>query len=405
MNGTSQRKPADRRGFLTQAGRIAALALGWRLEGAADEDSDPAAKVGEPSIREYLQGILPARDDVDAWLAGKAFPFSKYDPQLGYLHVDRDFREGQDGAVCSYRYDRAGARRMIMHADRPCRINSYGNSFTSCEQVSDGETWQEKLASHLGEPVRNFGIGGYSVYQAWLRLQREERRVPVRYVIFNIFDDDHARNLLGWQRFKFGVNSKSINPTVPHVLVDLEAGRLTERPNPCENAERLYELCDIDKAFGLFRDDFYLHNQLARAALRAAGDDVPATDYDDQRLMRHGIFATLQIIQRVEQFARQAGKQVLYVLSYGAYTIKQYLDAGTRFDQALVDYLKTAGLPFVDLMQAHANEARRFKGTADEALARYFIGHYNPLGNHFCAFAMKDALVSMLDPKPPAYAP
>ena len=95
---------------------------------------------------------------------------------------------------------------------------------------------------------------------------------------------------------------------------------------------------------------------------------------------------------------------MLYVLSYGAYTIKQFIEKGARFDQALVDYLNKAQLPYVDLMQAHAADAARFKGTPEEALSRYFIGHYNPLGNHFCAFAMKDALVRLLDPKPPAYA-
>ena len=35
---------------------------------------------------------------------------------------------------------------------------------------------------------------------------------------------------------------------------------------------------------------------------------------------------------------------------------------------------------------------------------RYYIGHYNPQGNVFCAFAMRNKLVSMLDPKPAAYA-
>ena len=34
---------------------------------------------------------------------------------------------------------------------------------------------------------------------------------------------------------------------------------------------------------------------------------------------------------------------------------------------------------------------------------RYFIGHYNPLGNHMCAFAIKDKLVEMLEPKPIPY--
>jgi hypothetical protein len=51
-----------------------------------------------------------------------------------------------------------------MYADKKCRINTYGDSFTQCHQVSDGETWQEYLAAHLGEPVRNFGMGGYGAY-------------------------------------------------------------------------------------------------------------------------------------------------------------------------------------------------------------------------------------------------
>ena len=27
----------------------------------------------------------------------------------------------------------------------------------------DGKTWQEYLAAHLGEPLRNFGVGGFGV--------------------------------------------------------------------------------------------------------------------------------------------------------------------------------------------------------------------------------------------------
>jgi hypothetical protein len=60
----------------------------------------------------------------------------------------------------------------------------------------------------------------------------------------------------------------------------------------------------------------------------------------------------------------------------------------------------------IDLFDAHVADAAQFQGMLEEALSRYFVGrngHYNPLGNHFCAFAMKDALVKLLDPKPPAY--
>src|SRR5262249_2208542 len=167
----------------------------------------------------------------------------------------------------------------IAYADKPCRINTYGDSFTSCEQVSDGETWQEILAAHLGEPVRNFGIGGYCVYQAYLRMKREEQRAPARYTILNIFDDDHYRNLLRWQRLRFGINRKSTNPPVPSVRVDPDAGTVVERPNPCPAAEALYQLCDLVTAVRIFQDDYLLDRYVLRELQREQGKaKVPKSD-------------------------------------------------------------------------------------------------------------------------------
>jgi hypothetical protein len=36
-------------------------------------------------------------------------------------------------------------------------------------------------------------------------------------------------------------------------------------------------------------------------------------------------------------------------------------------------------------------------------LTRYFIGHYNPSGNFFCAHAVRDKVVEFPDPKPDPY--
>ena len=111
-----------------------------------------------------------------------------------------------------------------------------------------------------------FGIGAYSVYQAYLRMVREEKKAPAKYVIFNVFHDDHIRNLHGWQRFKFGVNRKSPSPTVPHLKVDLDKQTVADRPNPCPTEKSVYDLCDLDRVYALFRDDFYLQNRLMRIA-------------------------------------------------------------------------------------------------------------------------------------------
>jgi hypothetical protein len=215
-----------------------------------------------------------------------------------------------------------------------------------------------------------------------------------------------VRNLHGWQRFKFGVNRKSPSPTVPHLVVDLDKRTVAERPNPCPTEQSVYDLCDLDRAYALFRDDFYMRNRMRRDARKVRGEPVPATDYEDERLLRRGIFASIRVLDRVNEFARKNDRVVLYVLSYSARSIAQFIHKGVRLDQALVDYLREAKLPYVDLLLAHAADAARFKGTPEEALSRYFVGrngHYNPLGNHFCAFAMKDTLVRLLDPRPPAY--
>ncbi|MEE3364875.1 MAG: hypothetical protein VX304_04455, partial [Planctomycetota bacterium] len=61
--------------------------------------------------------------------------------------------------------------------------------------------------------------------------------------------------------------------------------------------------------------------------------------------------------------------------------------------------------PYVDLLAAHAHDRKQFKTAAADCLWRFFVGHYNPLGNHFCAFAMVDSLARMLDPSPASHRP
>jgi hypothetical protein len=401
LDDSAAKRQMDRRAWMASSTTGLALAILTSKTVEAME-AEPARL--EECKRELVRRLLYSGQDLDDWLAAKGFPFSKYDPELGYLHIDRDFKEGVDGSICQYRYDASGARRMSHHADQPCRINTYGNSFTSCEQVSDGETWQEVLAAHLGEPVRNFGIGGYSVYQAYLRMLREEQRTPAQYIVLNIFDDDHFRNLHGWQRPRFRVNRKSTNPPVPHVRVDPDAGTFVERPNPCPTAESLYQLCDFDSAWKIFADDYAVNRFARREALRQQGAaDVPANDFDDADCTRRGLFATMRIVEMIEAFAARQHRRVLYVLSYGTDRVKRFINEQARFDQPLIAFLDSHKLPYVDLLAAHKADYAQFAPDMGAYLKRYYIGHYNPLGNFFCAFAIKDRLARTLDPSAPAY--
>ena len=355
--------------------------------------------------RRYLEGMLYTRTEVDEWFAGNTFPMSKYDSELGYVHRDRRRKFGVDDSVAVYSYDLHGARRMLTHADRDCRINTYGDSFTDCDQVNDGESWQEVLAAHICEPVRNFGVGGYSVYQSYLRMKREEVRNPAQYIVFNIFEDDHFRNLSSWQNINSGKNAHNITPTRPFVNVDPETGELIERENPCPTRGSVYNLCDPDWVYASFERDFGLEMRIAYLRFQ---DEKPGSSFLDfvslhDRYLNAALTASMRIVEKVEEFAVAQAKKVIYVLSYGAEAITKAVDEEWRFDQQLVDFMSGKGLPVVDLMQAHEADFARFNIGLAQYLTRYFIGHYNPLGNFFTALALKDKLVEVLEPKPLPY--
>ncbi|MBN1588029.1 MAG: SGNH/GDSL hydrolase family protein [Pirellulales bacterium] len=378
------------------------------------------------TAREFLESRLYTREEVERWLAGKAFPFAKYHSDFGWLLPNARFRDGVDKSVCVYTYVQPdGERTLGNYADQPCRINTYGNSFTQCHQVSDHETWQEQLAAHLQEPVRNFGIGGWSVYQAYLRMLKEEQRKPAKVIIFNIYDDDHRRNLDSWRNIRRGKHVRFIEPTLPHVRVNLARDAFEERPNPCPTPESLYDLCDLEKTHELFKDDFVLkiilaHNNaktrnpfqsyrdvMALASTHGIETSIETNEHLSQTA--HGIhnqaalFSTRKIVEKIEAYARAHGKKVLYVLSYPPTSIARRIKEGSRWDQPFVDFLKRKNLPVVDMIDAHLKDFEKYKIDVKEYLRQYFVGHYNPRGNHFCAFAIKDRLVAMMDPKPIPY--
>ncbi|MHC4432986.1 MAG: hypothetical protein ACYTBS_14180 [Planctomycetota bacterium] len=117
------------------------------------------------SFREYVRETVPKRKEIDVFL--DELSWARFDKDVGYVLGNYMPRDGLDGSSTISTIRSNGARRSFMYHDKPCRINTYGNSFTQCNQVNDGETWQEYLAGHLGEPVRNFGMGGFGVYQAY----------------------------------------------------------------------------------------------------------------------------------------------------------------------------------------------------------------------------------------------
>jgi hypothetical protein len=375
--------------------------------------------------KEFFGARIYSRGEIDQWLSQTAFPWNRYDPELGYLLNSIAVKDGIDGAISAYTYADTGERLMIQHADKPCRINTYGNSVTQCHQVNDGETWQEYLAGHIGEPVKNFGIGGYSVYQAYLRMLREEKKSPADYIIFNLFIDDHLRTLNPWKAIRYDKDSCYFSAPQPHIEVDLETGACTPRPNPCPTPDDLYHLTDLEWVCDRFGNSlvarFRMKNFTTRdenpdKAYKAimdlttthgvnTSDDLSGTiDQKMRRIMlRSGLIASMRIVDWIEEFAARENKKVLYILSQLGINTVKFLETGERWDLPIREYLEKKGLPVVDLMDYHAEEFKRYSCSATEYMQPYVIGHYTPKGNHFQAYAIKDKLVAMMNPKSPAY--
>jgi len=385
-------------------------------------------------LREFLKDLVVDRSVIDTFLDIHQPNWAVFDPTLGYRLRSSRVRDGVDDSWTLSTYQSFGERRMVNYAGRRCRISTYGDSFTQCHQVSDGETWQEYLAAHFGEPVRNFGIGGYGVYQALLRMRTHEAdpETAGEYVILNIFDDDHYRNIDRWRWIRISGFREEVRGTNPfyfhanpwsHVRIDPMTGQFTERPSLCPTPESLYGLCDVDFISESFQDDFVVHCELAKAGgsydpkvLRATADllgvSIDLRDPDkaaeaaEALHTRYALRSSEYVVSLARAFCEERGKKLMVVQSFGAGNIDRAIKSQERFDADFTSWLEQSGLPRFDLFDAHAEDYRQFNLSPPEYLKRYFIwgfGHYNPTGNHFFAFALKSRLLNWLDPKPMTY--
>ena len=388
------------------------------------------------TTRDYISRAVFSREGIDRFLDPNAHNWGTFDATLGYVRqpsiqqngVDRSFTVRRDGPL--------GERLMLNYPDRPCRINTYGNSFTQCDQVSDGETWQEYLAAHIGEPVRNFGVGGYGVYQAYRRMLREEATdASAEYVILNVWSDDHYRSIYSWRLLHMPGYGEMLRDTASvsdsgymfhtnpwvHLRMNLDTGEFEEHENRYPTPESLYQLCDADHIVEAFKDDVEVQARLAMQGatdvqiglLQRFADALGlTTDFSssettartgDALLTAYALRSTMVVVERAREFAASSGKELMVLLSFMSSDVSNACHGRPRFDQPFVDYLEEREFLFVDSLRKHVEDYSQFRCTPEEYAARQYIGHYAPTGNHFFAFAVKDEVVDWLDPKPPAY--
>ena len=395
-------------------------------------------KYGNITTREFLRDATLTREMVDRFLDPDALNTTMFDPELGHIPRDCVANDGVDGSYTINRFLPSGERRLLNFAGQPWRINTYGNSFTQCNQVSNGESWQEYLAAHFGEPIRNFGVGGYGVYQAYRRMLRMEKtESAAEYIMLNVWSDDHFRSIYKWRwipKFEYEL-VRALHETVSlknetwgfvgtpwaHIRMSAETDKFVEVENPYPTPESLDLLCDADHVYEAFKDDFGLQVYLAKqhatdvntTVLQEMADAMDmATDFSSPEatsrtalalLKACGLRASMSIVDKARDFARSEGKKLMILLSFMAEDVVDACKGLPRFDQPFVDHLNENDYLYVDTLEKHVKEFKTFRLSPTQYVSRYYIDHYNPRGNHFFAFAVKDAIVDWLEPKPPTY--
>lgn len=381
------------------------------------------------SYEEYLRDSAVTKDVIDTFLDSSQPSWARFDPEVGYVLGNSLPRDGMDGCYIISTSQENGARKAHMYADKKCRINTYGNSFTQCHQVSDGETWQEYLAAHLGEPVQNFGMGGFGVYQAYRRMVRTEQTDDsADYVILYIWGDDHCRSVMRcrhatfyrWWDHRDGLAFHS--NFWANIEMDMDSGRFVEKDNLLSTPEALYKMTDPDFMVETLKDDLMVqlyaiaHIDPSSLDLDRLHDlarilDVPGLDkthdgelkeWAEQLKYSYGFAATKNIVEKATQFCQEKGKELMIFLLCPRAT-RQLLDGQPRYEQEIVDYLDSKGLLYFDMNLAHVEDYKSFNLSVQDYMKRYYIGHYSPSGNHFFAFSIKNTIVDWLDPKPITY--
>jgi len=376
---------------------------------------------------QYLRQSAVSKGVIDTFLNENTW--ARFDAELGYILGHYMPRDGMDASATISTSQPNGQRTSFIYADRPCRINTYGNSFTQCHQVSDAETWQEYLAAHLGEPIRNFGMGGYGVYQAYRRMKREESRDHgAEYVILYVWGDDHIRSLLRCRHATFyrhwnHYGGKMFhNNFWAHIEMDLETGQWIERENRLPTRESLYKMTDPEWMCENLKDDLALQmhvfaqayindmdmesvNTLAQRLGLPPMQNTNRRGYVRRVLDKYSLAATRHILTKARAFTESNGQKLLVILFDPGRVMPQLVKDGTRYDQEIVDFLKANDFTYFDMNPVHAEDFKCFNVSYAEYCRRYFIGHYNPAGNHFFAFAIKDTIVNWLAPKPITYRP
>lgn len=381
-----------RRPLIALACGLAAAELALRVAIGGDGLllGHPLPPYGEPTPAQ--RGWLEAQRD--ALRAGAPEPGpGGFDPDLGW--TVRPLARSADGSATSS----IGARGPREYA-RPkppgvLRVACFGDSFTWCDEVGDGDAWPrrlEELDARIEAP--NLGVAAYGTDQALLRFRREGRALEADVVAIGFLLENVGRNVNRYRPWWYpGSGSMAAKP---RFVLEGETLRLVPT-GFASQAELVAAIEDGSIRARLAADDHWAEvpalgwleaSAIARVAGAFAADRAREVErlFADDRGVPYR--TTLALLATFHAEARASGAQAAPVLLFPRRgDLEGYLASGERFWARLEADLRARSIPVIDLALPLA-EASATRGV--EAL--YQGGHLSREGNGVVARAVLDWL-------------
>jgi hypothetical protein len=357
--------------------------------------------LGKHKGLEYRPALVRTLSDrhrgrLEAHLGDQA-SYLRFDPELGWtIRPNRRTRQ--------FRSNRQGLRATREYALQPApgvvRIATFGDSFTHCDGVRTGGSWQEQLEKLApGLEVLNFGVPAFEPGQALLRYRKSGVRFHPHVVLIGSMSENIKRVVNTFRPFYL---SRSGLPFAKPRFA-LRRGELVLLENPIRSAEGYRELLRDPESVlpRLGRHDYFYQTGSQGSRL----DVLPSvrfsrimeSEYFHQRIYEDGLYNTRSeayevLAATLEAFYRQAldngSLPIILLFPERRDIVRVRHDGKPAAYQPLVEHLRRAGYRFVDAMDGF----ERYDPRGEMARLRY--SHYPEVGNEMVARQLRDYLES-----------
>ena len=315
----------------------------------------------------------------------------------------------KNGEAWGYKANSQGIRSDYEYAFTPpthiLRIASFGDSFTHCSDVRNGETWQDFMVEiNPNIEVLNFGVDAFGLDQAFLRYLNDGIKFNPNIVLIGFMSENIYRSVNVFRPFYYP--NTGAPETKPRFVVRNNDLVLLENPIPRpEQYNKILESPSTELP-KLGKNDYFYHLRyqasfmdfLASVRLfKVAKNKIREKYFDDDKIVLKEYYnpkseafqVTTGIFKKFYEITQTNNSLPTIVMFPQKSDLKRYLRKGTKQYSPLLEWFDERGYIYIDLMNAFDSAGKNY--SIDELFTGVSL-HYSPLANRLVAKHILDFL-------------